>query len=475
MRFLFVILLICIGIPEIYGQDKPLKSNNGLKQHYLEEIEVQYRKDITQLKSSNDPLKDDLKKIYKIRWMANVNRTEAGYYVFDYKWLHYLDLIQEEISKKNMHYDMSNIKVVLGRYNIANAFSVGDGTIVLDIGLLPHLENEDQLAFILCHEFSHVLLNHWKKTIDNKLRSYNSSIFRNKLSKIKETDYYQVTKLKALIKENLYAERELSRDMETEADSLGMQLFLNTKYASKQAARCMLVLDSVQHSRFFYQPIDVFKALHSPRVQIPKETFIDPVDESESFLNNDSLMSHPMNMMRHEALSRFEKKSKYHNDKIRTASDEFEELRRISRNEVTESLLTSENYDKALLYSLRKLALNPEDKKMGAAATLSLYRLYEARKNHNVSYYASPPHETNDTSYAQLTNYIYAVRFSQMLDDLTAYCNKYYNLDPENEDLLYCMIMVAKANNDFDSYRKFRSRYFEKFDKGKYSNLIPKQ
>jgi hypothetical protein len=54
-------------------------------------------------------------------------------------------------------------------------------------------------------------------------------------------------------------------------------------------------------------------------------------------------------------------------------------------------------------------------------------------------------------------------------------CNKYYNKDKENEDLLYCMIMVSKANNDFESFRKFRSLYFQKFNKGKYSNLIPRQ
>jgi predicted Zn-dependent protease len=48
------------------------------------------------------------------------------------------------------------VQLVLSRNPEPNAHAVGNSTVMLNVGLLGRLENESQLAYILCHELAHV-------------------------------------------------------------------------------------------------------------------------------------------------------------------------------------------------------------------------------------------------------------------------------------------------------------------------------
>lgn len=90
----------------------------------------------------------------------------------------------------------------------ANAFATNDGLILVNIGLLASLQNEAQLAFVLCHEISHYLRQH---SLDIFLRNTeHPDQLGNNNDPMPVVSYTQ--------------EKEL------EADRLGWELFLESGY-----------------------------------------------------------------------------------------------------------------------------------------------------------------------------------------------------------------------------------------------------
>ncbi|MEL7535251.1 MAG: M48 family metallopeptidase [Bacteroidota bacterium] len=98
------------------------------------------------------------------------------------------------------------------RSTVANASSTHDGIIFVNMGLLARLENEAQLAFILCHEISHFVERH-------ALKSYQQYI---------EADNSRAKDLEGI--ENSHS--LYSKEIEKEADRLGLALYFKAAYPS---------------------------------------------------------------------------------------------------------------------------------------------------------------------------------------------------------------------------------------------------
>lgn len=100
-----------------------------------------------------------------------------------------------------------------------NAYASGQGIVFVTVGLLAKIQNEAELAFILCHEISHYVKKHslMQYKIAEKINSgsgqYRGFDLDDKISKI-----YQY-----------------SRSSEMEADQYGLQLFLKTEYSAASA------------------------------------------------------------------------------------------------------------------------------------------------------------------------------------------------------------------------------------------------
>lgn len=101
-----------------------------------------------------------------------------------------------------------------------NAFSAPNGIIFVNIGLIANLENEAQLAFILCHEISHYTSKHPQK-------KYLESQYKEK---------------KHHSGERLLSEQHYTPALEFEADSLGLERYLNSPYASSEAATACKII-----------------------------------------------------------------------------------------------------------------------------------------------------------------------------------------------------------------------------------------
>ena len=108
-----------------------------------------------------------------------------------------------------------------------NAFATVNNNIYINIGLLAAVENEAQLAYVMCHEIMHIVNSHSIKTSLEITRELSSFSAKDILVKS------EVIKLHR---------HSISRDHETESDTDGLALYLQQKYDAKEALNALLML-----------------------------------------------------------------------------------------------------------------------------------------------------------------------------------------------------------------------------------------
>ncbi len=113
-----------------------------------------------------------------------------------------------------------------------NAESLPDGTLLINTGLLGTLENEAQLAFVLSHEMAHVLQVHYRREVEETRKSRiglmiagiaagafigDAAIFMSQIGIASVVNGHQ-------------------RDLENQADRLGLQNVIEHGYDPREAA-----------------------------------------------------------------------------------------------------------------------------------------------------------------------------------------------------------------------------------------------
>jgi hypothetical protein len=111
------------------------------------------------------------------------------------------------------------IKIVISNSIEKNAYCLSNGIVIVNLGLLASIKSEDELYSILCHEFSHYILNH-------STRKYE---YREKTDNI--LDYF-----------------EFSQKSEQEADSLGLIIYENLGLERKSVVSSFHNINRISYS-----------------------------------------------------------------------------------------------------------------------------------------------------------------------------------------------------------------------------------
>lgn len=114
-----------------------------------------------------------------------------------------------------------------------NAFAVANGTVVVHSSLLPAVENEAQLAFILGHELAHATQEHTLRQLD----FHKKKRIALQIAAIAASAYgaYSVRDILNMV--NAAIVNGYSRHLENQADRLGMEYMLAAGYDPREAPR----------------------------------------------------------------------------------------------------------------------------------------------------------------------------------------------------------------------------------------------
>ena len=160
----------------------------------------------------------------------------------------YLQAIVKKIVAANPELRNTDARIVFTRDDLPNAASMGDGSIAINGGLLIFLNNEAELAFIICHEMSHYYLDHTNKSIKKLVELYNSDEFKKEVKRISKQEYGAGKELNELVKKMMFGTRRHTRENEAEADRQAFHFLKNTGYDMNGIISCLQVLDEIDDS-----------------------------------------------------------------------------------------------------------------------------------------------------------------------------------------------------------------------------------
>ncbi|MFT6004172.1 MAG: hypothetical protein ACI8UQ_001310 [Bacteroidia bacterium] len=448
---LFIFGYLSSGAQEDF---KGMKSELNLEKEYEQFLEANY---IISRKQPKTAYRKELKEFYKTRFYSSKRRLEDGHFLLNIGVNDYLAGVTQTIAEANEEFDFSQIRVLMARYTWPNAFSVGDGTLAINMGLILQLKNESQLAFILCHEASHFFLNHSDNDFIEKYNARNSAEFIAKLEEINDSEYYQATKLKVLLKANIYSERSHTRSLEYQADSLGLVMYLNAGYDISEAMSTLRLLDKLNDP--IEMDLPLFQIFNIDTVKYPPSSLNIQNSHKDDVLEEDSVKTHPDCEQR---LAVFEEIQVVSDPKKPKNTDDFKSFQVQLVTEEVHSMLYFNSVDEALVQSLYKRKQGDSGAVNSTAIIIELYKLVEARKTHNLTKFVSKPSKDQSKSLNELSDIVYGLRYSEFSKKFYALAKSIYPAAIQNDKVDYAMLSLAYYAKDKANFKTMQKEYENK-------------
>ena len=421
----FVGLVMCC--PAVRAQDKeftPATENAGLLASLLNQYQQRYQDDLRQLPSGN---KKDYVEIYGERWKDIQEKFDKQEIYTAAEAQDYLDKLVSVIVKGNPELQHSSFHCYFSRSYIPNAAYIGEGIILINMGLFDRLTDESQAAFILCHEISHYYLGHQEKSIGKYVNTINSLEVQAQLRKIKGSEYHRREQLQSLVKGLTFDSRRHSRDHESQADSMAVELMRHTAFALTGATSTLALLDSVDKDDFdveSYLPM-TFNAGDYPfrKKWLARE---EGLLGGHAHLNKDnqegladSLKTHPDCPLRARLIMPLVKGGAGREGAgpgegraFVIDSVKFVQLRDRCRYEIIEYAFASDEYTQSLWLALELLHQRPADAYAVAQVGRVLNGIYQAQKGHTLGKVVdlpAPYYAENYNSLLQFVQNLYLV------------------------------------------------------------------
>lgn len=237
-----------------------------------------------------------------------------------------------------------------------NAFTTPQGMVFINTGLIAQVENEAQLAFIISHEIIHYYRDHGMEELVGKKDKKTSGDLDDEAER--NGDFLR--------------RHSRSREMESEADSLGIALFyLNSPY-SKDV--CDGVFDVLQYGELPFDEIPFDTNWFNTQYFKLNGCWLDTIAEITSRDNyDDSRSTHPNLLTRRQRTSATLDGYYGGDNFVMTSKDEFERLRHLARIECIRQDLLQGNYPRALYNSWVLLKTTPDDATLHRYIVQALY------------------------------------------------------------------------------------------------------
>ena len=337
----------------------------------LAEICIQGEKPRDIIKNLSGKEKKKAKELFEGRSEFLRSLMKRGYFIYESPILDYVNTIYQKLAMANSEIDANGL-ILLSRSNSINAFSAGNGILVVNLGLINQVKSVDELAFVIGHELSHDVRAHGDEKILAQARVIADKERSKEIKKIIRSEYRVYSQLKDYYLPGMLAQMQYSREKELEADGLGLQYAQNAGFTLSGAIDCLYMLDksdeSVYNEKFNW---------HGYAVQHPCE--INPYWESnsqESSLGNfqieeedyvERLKSHPDCVNRVSALrSHF---SVVDSSAVQDLRAQFPEIKKSVKYELVASGMALNNYGYALYHGVQQLRLDPTDSYMMGLVT----------------------------------------------------------------------------------------------------------
>ena len=416
------------------------------------------------------------KKFFAHRYEYLSNSLENGHFLFSEDLSTYLQNILEEICRANPELPCERFRLFVGRYGSPNASSLGDGFFVFNLGLLTKLENESQIAFILCHEIAHSELKH----ADHTLKNHSETIGSKKTQRdLRRSARMGMDDKVSMLREIVYETRRLSREHESEADAFGLSLMCNTRFDASQALRTMEILDSIDLF-IFNDVFDLKTIFHSNDYAfkdrwLATQTTMDfspaAIEESTKF-QRDSMRTHPYCTERRNLLAKALANCNHGNQSHLQEKKLLDDLLRSMDFELAEGYHSFQQIDECLFHTLTLLQSYPDSPYLHGKVGHCLYAAHRAMLEHTFHTAVSQPAPHQAPGFHQLVTFLHNLRTKEIQKIAYHYLKDREEKYADNEEFLFALAMTANINDLTAEFSAWKAKYEDLFPHGRYRSLL---
>ncbi|MEL6674272.1 MAG: M48 family metalloprotease [Bacteroidota bacterium] len=444
------------------------------------ETELYYESRLKSLQKNlplQGPGKRAMKRLYEARY-EKLFRELRGGYMIDRKGISDLcQLVFERIIQANPDLQKLPLRLYVSEETGPNAVSLGEGTVILYLGLLRRLENQHQLAFVISHEIAHFVLDHSRNTMVEQITyAYNRAAREAEAARIENSSraYEEVVNL---LQKRLYQRHRYSRQAEFEADSLGLRFVMATSYAPEGALGLLEILDQVDADKFqdsiaYRQRFDQAAYPFQDRWMKPpaKSGFIYGKNDFALEMAEDSVGTHPDCQLRIQVLQRqlAANQSSLQLARGRQRDALFRLLHPQMDKEWLTSFYRNGQVGKSLYYSLKALTFYQDDPYVHSMVGLSLYHLYQSKKNHRLGKVLDFPQPKQPEDYQTFLTFVRNLKLKELL----GLCQAYMGAQPEAwnsyEPILFAKVCAASLSPESARFQELSKTYQKTFPQGVY-------
>jgi Zn-dependent protease with chaperone function len=418
LSIIMLVLLCQLSLGQKPVTYQPYKDDENLKNSVRADIRKRNVADSLAIAGKH---KKQLRSIYRDRFELIDEMFDENEFIFTPAVHEYLQKIVARIYKSNPNLSQAGTQYVFSRSFWPNAASFGNGTVSFNISLITKLDNEAQVAFVLCHEMAHYHLDHGNRHINQVVNNYYSEEMQEKLKAIKKMKYGQGKELGGLAQAFTYKNRRHNREFESQSDSMAMEYMKNTGYDMREAVAALNILDSIDKE--YYDPetdlpkVFNFSSYAFQDKWIKKErAFFGGVIDTLNQKEKDSLKTHPDCKLRAASV---EKKMQniqlpQSGSKFLVSESEFASLKERSRYEVIQFCFERNNLSLALYRSLDIFSREPDNVYLATMVGRCFEEIFKRQKNHTVNTVVETPSPYVDKKYNALLNFFQKVRLKDI-------------------------------------------------------------
>jgi len=430
-----ILITACAGLLSTTGYAQPLvshpfyKDDTVVRKNYFDQSSKYHTELIKGLAKEN---KEDYKKIYDSRFLLVKDLFTSARSVTAPAANEYLQQVVAKIVAANPALKPLNMRVVFSRDWWPNAFSVGEGTIAINAGLLIYLKSEAELAFALCHEMAHYYLDHSGSSIKKYVETVNDDSFQKELKRLSKQQYRVNEQLEALAKNIVFDGRKHSRNNEAASDMQAYHFMKQAGYDCNAIVSTLQLLDKIDDTSLF-KPLDVaqifnFEAFPFKKKWIQKESsiFSEVTEGSDlSPKEKDSLKTHP-DCSKRIALLKDSIGSLGNHGKTAIVDETlFQQIKKDFITEITEFCFTEHNLSRNLYYSLLLLQSGQEPLLARYSVARCMNEIYEQQRDHSLGLHIDHEQKGQPEDYNTLLRMLDRLRLEELAAITANFCRKY--------------------------------------------------
>ncbi len=461
-RILISTCVLIVSMSYASAQGRAYQSKETYDKNSLElkkEIEAEGRKYIDPLPKSNGHIADIIQSM--VDW--HLEMIDEEYFIQDEALEKYVtDLVDGLIEGTSAS---RPFKVLIARDFTINARCTGIGSMIVNIGLIARLQNEEQLAFVLGHELAHWELEHIRKkiilTLESDQREDAEKAVKRLTGEFGKISMEEIAKIRSW----MYTTFGYSREMEFQADSMGFRFYARKYGDLNQPAMVMEQFDSA----YLYSPYfgsSIFRALDFPSKPFNADWV--KVDNRELILATkvrEELQTHPNLDERGERLTRMKPGTKAPGYFANPAF--YQKVRREATMESVNAALEQEYFmDYALYFALRQKALYPNNSYVNGMVAKILLRVADEKSLGQFwvpNQVAGYPKELD-----YVNNFLHNIKHFEAAELAFYYMNQKGNFDRANEDHYIILFKICGVLGKSDMQEVISKHYAAAFPNGQY-------